>query len=66
MPKRTIILVYIVTDHLRNECNKCVTFKNQPPLATATGNQPDQNEAQVTIIQCAEVTGERAWSSDDG
>jgi len=59
-----IILVFIATDHPQNEYNKLVTFENQQLLAT--GNHPDHNEAKDASIQCAEVTGKRAWLSDDG
>ena len=49
-------------DRLRHKCNKIVASKY------ATGNQPNQTEAHDASIQlqCAEVTGVRAWLSNDG
>ena len=43
------------------ECNK-----NQSPLAT--GNQPDQTEAHITSVKCAEATDERLgrWMTGRG
>ena len=64
MPKRMIILVLIAMDLPRYECNKFLTFKKQPPLAT--WDQPDQTEAHMASVQCVEATDEKAWSSDDG
>ena len=46
------------------KCDKFVTFEIQPLLAT--GDQPNQNEAHIAIIQCAEAIGGRAWWLDNG
>ncbi len=35
------------------------------PLLASPGNS-SQTEVPVTSLQCAEATGKRAWSSDDG
>jgi hypothetical protein len=41
-------------------------FENQPRLAA--GDQPDHNEAHTAsiLLLCAEATGEKAGSFDDG
>ena len=43
------------------ECNK-----NQSLLAT--GNQPDQSEAQIASVKCAEATDDRlgSWTAGRG
>ena len=50
---------------MTNETN-FLMFENQPRLAT--GDRPDHNKAHTTsiLLLCADATGERAGSLDDG